>query len=210
MGKETRVITKFKPFKLGYCACGCGESINIQTARKLLKRFVKNHDKKSLDRGYMKGENHIKFARGWNGGRKATRGYWEILMPDYFSANKNGYVFEHIYNFQEYNKCCILPWGVVHHIDENKKNNMTWNLQGMTNKQHQLLHCFKDMDGRICIRCNSDKTYLKKNGRPMWYKIGAECLCKNCYDKDPKTRNLKNKRRRDSYKKNKTVTLFRI
>lgn len=177
--EETIVSKQFKCFILGQCACGCGESINIRTERGLLKRFIKNHDKRGNTR--MVGDKHW----NWKRGRRLNRGYWELLMPDYFSAHKNGYVYEHIYNFQEYHKCCMLKWGIVHHIDGTRTNNMIWNLQGMTNNKHQLYHHGIDMLDRYCCRCKSSKTYIKKNGRPMWYDEDGKYLCKNCYDKRP-------------------------
>ncbi|MGN6707875.1 MAG: HNH endonuclease signature motif containing protein [Candidatus Nitrosocosmicus sp.] len=67
-------------------------------------------------------------------------------MPNYFSSYKSGYVREHVFIFQEYYKCCVLPWGNIHHIIPIKEGgtNDISNLQGMTNKQHSKYHSIKN------------------------------------------------------------------
>jgi hypothetical protein len=108
-------------------------------------------------------------------------------MPEYPRAEKNGYVAEHIYVYQEYNKVCILPWAEIHHLDavrEGYCNNMSWNLIGVMKAAHRTLDRTKNMDNRRCSLCGSTKTYVKNNGRPMWYgKTENNLKCKNCYDK---------------------------
>src|SRR6478752_8450435 len=98
---------------------------------------------------------------------KDIRGYWRLYLPTYFKSNRDGRVKEHVYFFQEYYKCCLLPWAHVHHKDKNRENNMPWNLQGMMKKQHYKLHKKdrswegKDMTHRRCSICGSDKTRIK-------------------------------------------------
>ena len=108
-------------------------------------------------------------------------------MPDYPRAEKDGYVAEHIYVYQEFNKVCLLPWAEIHHLDpvrEGYCNNMPWNLIGVTAWEHRTLDRTKDLDGNICINCKSSKTYIKPNGRPMWYYDKDDNpLCDKCYDK---------------------------
>ncbi len=140
-----------------------------------------------------KGDKHP----SWKYGRIVDKnGYWSLLMPDYFSSYDSGYVLEHIYNFQEYNKCCLLPWGVVHHIIPVTKdycNNMPWNLEGMTNKQHTSYHHKyktgkrKDYSGITCLLCGSDKTG-KGTGRSYnsthWCAYQSGVICNKCYMKE--------------------------
>src|SRR3982751_1399970 len=109
-----------------------------------------------------------------------SKGRWFIYEPDYFSSYKGGLVFEHVYFFQEYHKCCILPWGVVHHKNFDKENNMIWNLEGMMNKNHSSLHVTKDKSKRKCKKCNSNKTYVTKKGYHNWY--GNKINGFICYD----------------------------
>jgi len=156
------------------CACGCEEVIFRYGNNRSLRLYKKYH--------HMNGQNSF----NWNGGIKYSHNYRYIHMPDYFSVQNNGYVAEHIYVFQEYNKCCILPWAEVHHIDpvrEGYCNNMPWNLMGLTKAQHRTLDRTKKSDDWKCSKCN-EGTYLKHNGRPMWYyDENDKLLCKRCYDK---------------------------
>lgn len=133
----------------------------------------------------VRGENH----QSWKGGRVKQYGYWLIWCPNHPNARKIGYVSEHVYNFTQFNKCCMLPWGIVHHLDENKENNMPWNLQGMVNKIHGKHHNPKtDMSGRECSICGSIKTTIDKKG-PHWLKDGKGGFwCKICGDRQYKKR----------------------
>lgn len=129
------------------------------------------------------GENNV----NWKGGIRYRRNYRYILMPDYPRAEKDGYVVEHIYVYQEFNKCCLLYWSEVHHLDpvrEGYCNNMPWNLIAITRWDHRTLDRTKDLDKNICSKCGSKDTYKKSNGRPMWYYDKQKNpICKTCYDK---------------------------
>ena len=138
-----------------------------------------------MKRGYnLTGINNKKY----NFGIRYTRNYRYLFMPKHPNSIKSGYILEHVYVFQEYYKCCILPWGEIHHIDRVRKgycNNMIWNLMGVTKSQHRTLDRTKDMSNRRCSKCNNDKTALKPNGRPIWYGK-TKLLCKKCYEKNKK------------------------
>jgi hypothetical protein len=145
------------PKKKCECSDKCKVIIPIKSKNGKPQKYAPRHNPKGIrSKAYRSGRCHIE-------------GYWYILMPDYFSSYDNGYVREHIYNYQEYHKCCMLPWGEVHHKDFNTENNMIWNLQGMMARQHQHLHHMKDLSDRICSKCGSKDTYItKKNNRPIW------------------------------------------
>lgn len=112
------------------------------------------------------------YNKSWKGGRRKNGKYWIILWPDHPNAESTGYLPEHVYNFTEYNKCCMLPWGVVHHIEpviRDYCNNMPWNLQGMTRSAHFKHHRPKmDFNGRLCSICGSSKTFMKKGKYADW------------------------------------------
>jgi hypothetical protein len=106
MAIEYEVLGKFKPFLLGFCNCGCGKKTKIVDNK--IKHYIKGH----------RGKNNnieIKIRRNKIGD------YYILHIPNYFSSNNSGGVYEHIYIYQEYHKCCMLPWGVVHHINGIKK-----------------------------------------------------------------------------------------
>ncbi len=47
---------------------------------------------------------------------------------------------KHVVIFEEYYKCCMLPWGEIHHINDIKTDNNISNLKGMTDSQHRRFH----------------------------------------------------------------------
>ena len=158
------------------CNCGrCNEVIFLRGSNFQIRNFARNHQ--------TIGE----YNGNWKNGIRYTRNYRYILMPDYPRAQKDGYVPEHIYVYQEYNKCCLLPWGEVHHLDpvrEGYCNNMPWNLIGVTKWQHRTLDRTKNLGDNICYNCKSPDTYIKENGRPMWYYDKEDNpLCMSCYNK---------------------------
>jgi hypothetical protein len=142
----------------------------------------------------MFGENNW----NWNGGIRYRYNYRYILMPDYPRAEKDGYVVEHVYFYQEYYKVCLLPWIEIHHIDpvrEGYCNNMIWNLMAVTKWEHRTLDRTKNLDGNTCIKCNSNKTYIKSNGRPMWYYDEQDNpICKDCYDRSRRVKKERKKK----------------
>jgi hypothetical protein len=162
------------PKKKCECSDKCEVIIPIKSKNGKPQKYAPRHNPKG---------NRSKIYRS---GRCKLQGYWYILMPEYFSSYDNGYVREHIYNYQEYHKCCMLPWGEVHHIDENTENNMIWNLKGMMNRDHQNIHHIKDTSGRRCSECGTSITsVIKKNNRFVWHsdKKGG-WLCHICFMKD--------------------------
>lgn len=147
--------------------------MSVTNTNGIPKRFKKGHY-------YILIKNRINHPK-WKGGRSKDKdGYWRYQLPDYFSARRDGRVLEHVYNFQEYHRCCMLKWGVIHHVDENKENNMVWNLRGMTRGQHMSLHGKKDMSSRRCFKCGSDKTYIQKKGTHQWHFINNQYYCNKC------------------------------
>lgn len=164
--------------------CGCGSCTEIITKRNKYGKIVKykkNHDKKNLDFSHISGQN----SKWYKTGIKYRHNYRYILIPDYYRADKSGYVAEHIYVYQEYHKVCILPGIEIHHIDpvrEGYCNNMPWNLITVTRAQHRIIDGLKQSDGWRCSKCGLD-TYIKPDGRPMWYNDGAGGKwCDKCYN----------------------------
>jgi HNH endonuclease len=125
----------------------------------------------------------FKHSHNWKGGRYKSRGYWYIWKPGYFRSNKNGYIREHIFIFQEYYQCCLLKWGNVHHIDGNRGNNEISNLMGITLSKHRRLHSlgnkfhYKDKSKRFCLNCKSKTTYTNKKGHQSWHKTVGGFVC---------------------------------
>src|SRR6187551_1201193 len=123
------------------CECGrCNEIIFVRDSHRRIRHFAHNH--------HHFRENHW----DWKGGIKYSRNYRYILIPDYPRADKEGYVAEHIYVYQEYNKVCLLPWAEVHHIDPVREGwclNLPFNLIGVMKSEHRTLDRTKNLDDNI-------------------------------------------------------------
>ena len=77
----------------------------------------------------------------WKGGRKKTKkGYIQILKKDHKRADRNGYVFEHIYVFEKETGIEVPKSCVVHHINGIKDDNRIENLCLMTFGAHTAYH----------------------------------------------------------------------
>ena len=130
-----------------------------------------------------KGKNHKLWKNGINFTINNGYIYRKILRPGYFSSDSKGYVLEHVYNFQEFHKCCMLKGGIVHHRDGDTLNNKISNLEGMLKPKHNKIHRigkFVDTSKRVCLLCNSNKTYIKKNGRAKWNRYKDGWICDIC------------------------------
>ncbi len=157
-----------------YCECNCGELIPCINKLGNLARFKFGHQNR--------GQNHSR----WNNGRQKRDNYWYVWVPEESNMNIGEYKREHVYFYEQYHKCCMLPWGDIHHIEPVTKdycNNMPWNLQGMMKQEHTRINMIgnqyakEDMSGRLCIICG--------NSHKKWYgnKIDG-WTCKNCYMKE--------------------------
>ena len=91
----------------------------------------------------------------WKGGRvKNHYGYWLVYRPEHPQANSRGYVFEHRLVYEEYHKCCLLSWSIIHHDDGDKENNEIGNLILTSLWEHHPKFHMQDF-GQKCKRCNS-------------------------------------------------------
>lgn len=160
------------------CSIECNEMIPSHDESGNPRKLASKHK--------PKGENNM----SWKGGRiKHSKGYWLIHKPQHHFADRDGYVLEHRLVYEEYHKCCLLPWVIIHHINEIKDDNRSENLEVWGRKQHQNIHnpkkgYVKDVSGRICCLCKSDKTYQSYNKQPHWLKhpiSNGDWLCVKCY-----------------------------
>lgn len=151
------------------CKCGCGQVLFRRDSNRALRYFIKGHNSNGM------GNNMYKSGRYFH----KSSGYWYLTgIYDHPNSDRRGRIAEHIYNFTMFHKCCMLPWGIVHHIDENKENNMPWNLRAIMRVDHMTIHLTKDMSDRRCEKCGSDKTGTN------WYTYKDGFICNKCYMKD--------------------------
>lgn len=181
--KPQRKPRPSRSLQIQLCACGCNKPA------KPGNRFINGHQNKGKKYSQetlkkMSGEYHP----NWKGGRRSnSKGYVLIKCEGYPRVDSQNYVREHILIYEQYHKCCMLKWGIVHHINEITNDNRIENLQGMTNGKHTKFHNTIDMSDRKCSQCESDKTEINKlNYRPHWKHsiINGNLLCNICYTKE--------------------------
>lgn len=167
-----------------YCACGCGKTKPRYDKFGVERLFIQGHHTKlNPKRGT---ENSM-----YNNGRHVSKKYIYRNKPDHHFAHKNGMVYEHRLVYEEYYKCCLLPWGDIHHLNENKHDNRIENLQLLSKIDHNKLsqkNYFekrrKEILKRICCICNNKTLFCKIKQSYLWFrnpKNTNEWLCNACY-----------------------------
>lgn len=66
--------------------------------------------------------------------------YKAIRMSKHHFVQSNGKIYEHRYVWEQFNKAVLLPWGIVHHVNNISRDNRPENLEGMTNRRHKVFH----------------------------------------------------------------------
>ena len=115
----------------------------------------------------------------WQGGRVVTSsGYVAIRKPEHpFAWKGSGYIFEHRLVMEQKLGRFLNKNEVVHHIDENKKNNSIDNLEILDRGKHIIFHKFKY--GKIsvpCFRCNkptSERSHYRIVGGRNFCSVGC-------------------------------------
>jgi len=72
--------------------------------------------------------------------RVDRNGYWYIYNPNHVNASKQGYIPEHHLVIEAELGHVVASGMVVHHIDEDKKNNDIGNLMYMSDSAHKSHH----------------------------------------------------------------------
>lgn len=121
-----KVIFVGKKFTLGFCGCGCKESIKLRKGNRCLRRFKNLHQNR--------GDNNPTF----NGHKSYIdhEGYSHVYHPSHRFADRRGYIREHRLVWEQHNKACLLPWADVHHKNKQRSDNKIENLMAITHSQH--------------------------------------------------------------------------
>jgi len=99
-------------------------------------------DKEGIALAYLKrrGPQNANFK----GERKTTRGrhkkYWLIYKPEHNRADKRGFVYEHIYVWEQANGKPVPKGWHVHHKNGVASDNRLENLEAMTSSKHTKVH----------------------------------------------------------------------
>ena len=174
MTEETKVIKRYKPFVLGVCHCSirCGRTIEkLYNTQGKLSIFLRGH---GLNKARIQPKG--KFSPNWKGGEYISKGYIQVYSD-------GRYIPKHVDIYQKYHKLCMLRCGHVHHKDNNPLNNEISNLEGMTASKHMSITHKIDMSDRFCLLCNSNTSYIRKEGYTCWYKFENGFICDSCYQK---------------------------
>src|SRR6185436_373011 len=133
-------------------------------------------------------------VKHWNygDGTKINKGYRLVKKPDHHFALANGYVYEHRLVYEEYHKCCLLPWVDIHHRNSKRLDNRIENLEAISHSDHIGLTHRKDMSYRKCFLCGSNKTRLNSKNVYCWMKVKTVTVdydlwyCFKCYERNRK------------------------
>lgn len=176
----TTIISLLKGlYKL--CSCGCNILLLIIDKKGRIRRYISGHNWRNKQR------NRGTKACHWKGGFRETNNgkYLEIYNPDHPFSNSHRYQRYHRYVYEQFYKCMLLSYTIIHHIDGNTRNNDIVNLEPIIGNIKHLAdkHNRKDKTKRLCKYCN-DKTLVRLNGTEVW--IGNDkdgFICNRCYCK---------------------------
>jgi len=102
-------------------------------------------------------------------------GYWLVLKPGHPQADKDNYVRENRVIYEEYHKCCLLRWTIVHHDDGDKENNDIDNLILTSIWEHH--NKFHREDFGVVCKCGSKDVNRKGLDTS---RSKQKFSCKNC------------------------------
>ena len=136
-----------------YCQCNCGNTLEDKDKSGRPHKFIHGHQ--SRNRKYDKDKyntrrnnNHYNYKNGF----KVVNGYKLIRAENHPKANptQRYSIPEHRLVYEQHNKCCLLPFAVIHHLDGNKRNNDPSNLIATFKHIHVRYHPKeRDTNGRF-------------------------------------------------------------
>jgi len=191
-----------KEIPYGYCHCGCGQKTKIaKENRKKIGwtkgqpiKFICGHNARSLKR---------EKSYSWKGGTyNNSQGYIYILQEDHprAKASAGNYVPRSHLVVETIMEKYLPSKAVVHHVDENRKNDSPNNLVACENRAyHNLLHkrqrALETCGHANWLKCKFCKQY---DDPQNVVKNGSSCYHKECRNKY--RREHRQKIKMDSYK----------
>lgn len=132
----------------------------LYTPEQRKARKIKNYAKSKTGEKNPMYQKCRETHHGWIGGEVSDgKGYTMVIKPDWYTGRKGSkYVFKHSVVFCEALGITEIPKGfIVHHIDENKTNNIIHNLALMTSSGHSRLH---SMRKRVTTISKESREYI--------------------------------------------------
>ena len=124
--------------------------------------------------------------------KHSTNGYYSYYIPGHHLSSKRGLVYEHQVMAEIMLGRELNPGEVVHHKDENKKNNSLDNLMVFkTLADHSAFHagCDVHIEGDVYVADKKFNSICSVCGKQ---KNGYANMCLQCYKED-KTKNIPTK-----------------
>ncbi len=120
----------------------------------------------------------------WNIKKVVSKGdYYYAIVPEHPNKTKNNYVLLHRIVMENHLGRVLNKTEIVHHIDENKKNNDISNLKVMTASEHAILHAKEKGQTLLELKCpNCNNVFVKeKRATHIGKKQGKyTCCSKKC------------------------------
>lgn len=116
--------------------------------------------------------------------------YLYAYVPNHPNATKKGYVLEHRVVMENHIGRLLTDDEIIHHKDENKKNNSIDNLELLTRSKHTALHSKEpEVVELICSYCNS--SFLRRaNQRPSAKGYTQSFCSRSCNGKYQRSKQL--------------------
>ena len=168
----------------GFCKCGCGRKTLVAK-----KDYPERNIVGGKPLNFINGHN----GRGvlnwnWKGGRTQNcDGYVLILLPGHKRANKDsGQVFEHIVIAEKILGKSLPPKAVIHHVNENRKDNRPSNLVICQDRAyhlflHQRIRAYKACGHAHWLKCQYCQKYDDPQNLYVRKSTGIHRECSNKY-----------------------------
>ena len=113
----------------------------------------------------------------WHIEKTISKGdYLYALVRGHPNATKNGYVLYHRVVMENFLGRILLPGEVVHHLNEDKKDNRVENLQVLSKQAHREIHLIKGR-AMVALKCPKCEIIFHKEKRQSFLNGFTQYTC---------------------------------